>query len=138
MKLSVFTAIGLTSLVTGVLSHHWNSMSAASPTPSTDGFPNPDPDQLRTIEQEAHGTLFNASLPANISQGGLTNLQLIAFNELFEVAFFEQLLFNLTNHVDGYDLTNITTGDFITNTILTIQSVCVSMIRSRTVHTDVA
>jgi hypothetical protein len=125
MQFRFFAVIELTSLAIGVVSQHWNTTSTASPspTPSADGFPNPNPDQLRNIEQMAHGTLFNASLPRNVSQDGLTNLQLLAFNELFEVAFFEELLFNLTNRVDGYDLTNSTTGDFVINTILTIHSV---------------
>ncbi|KUL81437.1 hypothetical protein ZTR_09541 [Talaromyces verruculosus] len=77
---------------------------------------------LKSIEQEAHGSLFNASLPLSVSNDSLTDLQLIAFNELFEVAFFEQLLFNLTNHVDGFELNTSPSGSFVTDTILTVQN----------------
>ncbi|KAL2870524.1 putative sexual development protein (LsdA) [Aspergillus lucknowensis] len=40
----------------------------------------------------------------NVSQAGATNLQLIAFNELAEAAFFNELLFKITNDVEGYEL----------------------------------
>ncbi|KAL1845581.1 hypothetical protein Plec18170_009716 [Paecilomyces lecythidis] len=120
MKVSTLAAIEFFSLAVGAISSPWDTKSSAVPTASI--CPSSGPNQLDSIEQEAHGTLSNMTLPANISKDGITNLQLIAFNELFEVSFFEQLLFNLTNHVDGYDLTNNTSGDFIIETILTIQN----------------
>jgi hypothetical protein len=83
------------------------------------------PSQLASIEQEAHGTLPNAALPSSISQDSLTSLQLIAFNEIFEVAFFTELLFNLTNNVDGYELSYENNGEFIIGSILTIQNACI-------------
>jgi hypothetical protein len=72
--------------------------------PLTDGFPNPSANQLKDIENRAFGTLSNAPPPGTISTDGLTNLKLIALNELFEVAFFTELVANLTNKVSGYDL----------------------------------
>ena len=39
-----------------------------------------------------------------VSDDGLTNLKLIALNELFEVAFFNELLHNITEKAPGYDL----------------------------------
>ncbi|KAJ5951912.1 uncharacterized protein N7479_010325 [Penicillium vulpinum] len=70
--------------------------------PLPDGMPNPSPSELEEIEQNAHGTLPNGPPPNGISEGGITNLKLIAFNELFEVAFFDQLITNITDKVVGY------------------------------------
>lgn len=67
-----------------------------------DGLPYPSPSELALVEQNAHGTLPNTSPPPVISNKGITNLQLIAFNELFEVAFFNELVTNITENVEGY------------------------------------
>jgi hypothetical protein len=67
-----------------------------------DGLPYPSPSELALVEQHAHGTLPNTSPPPVISNKGITNLQLIAFNELFEVAFFNELITNITENVEGY------------------------------------
>ncbi|KAJ5379108.1 hypothetical protein N7509_012227 [Penicillium cosmopolitanum] len=67
-----------------------------------DGLPYPSPSELTLVEQNAHGTLPNTSPPPVISNKGITNLQLIAFNELFEVAFFNELITNITDNVEGY------------------------------------
>ncbi|PWY79308.1 putative sexual development protein [Aspergillus heteromorphus CBS 117.55] len=75
-------------------------------------MPNPDDSQLQQISLNAHGTPPNSPLPATISQNGITNLQLIAFNELFEVAFFNQLLLNITTNVEGYFIANDADRDF--------------------------
>ena len=81
-------------------------LAAAAPFsfPLPNGFPTPSADQVKQIQIQAQGTLSNASAPANISADGLTNLKLIAFNEIFEVAFFTELVANITNNVPGYDL----------------------------------
>lgn len=71
-----------------------------------DGLPNPSPSELEVIEQNAHGTLPNGPPPPVISNGGILNLKLIAFNELFEVAFFSELITNITENVDGYHFTD--------------------------------
>jgi hypothetical protein len=67
-----------------------------------DGFPNPSADQVSEIQDRAHGTLPNTPLPSHLSTEGITNFKLIAFNEMFEVAFFHELVQNITNNVDGY------------------------------------
>ncbi|KAF2124874.1 hypothetical protein P153DRAFT_370774 [Dothidotthia symphoricarpi CBS 119687] len=72
--------------------------------PLPNGFPEPSQDQILQIQREAHGTLPNSLLPATLSSEGVTNLKLIALNELFEVAYFTELVYNLTNKVSGYDL----------------------------------
>lgn len=72
--------------------------------PLQNGFPNPSPDQIVAIQKQAFGTLSNAPPPASLSAEGVKNLQLVALNELFEVAFFSELVYNVTNKLPGYDL----------------------------------
>ena len=73
---------------------------------SPSGFPNTAPGsaELQAIEKDAHGTLPNGALPAKIADTSAAVWSLIAFNELFEVAFFTSLLNNITNSVPGYDV----------------------------------
>jgi hypothetical protein len=72
--------------------------------PLSNGFPNPNQDQTLQIQIQAHGTLPIGPPPPSLSPEGVKNLQLIALNELFEVAYFTELVYNLTNKVQGYDL----------------------------------
>ena len=72
--------------------------------PLQNGFPTPDRNGEITIQDGAHGTLPNGPPPPALSAEGVTNLKLIALNELFEVAFFTELIYNVTNKVSGYDL----------------------------------
>lgn len=72
-----------------------------------DGFPNPSQRQLKRIEEAAFGTLPNAAPPTELSDDTLTSLRLIAFNELFEVAFFESMLANLTNDAGYFNIPNL-------------------------------
>ncbi|KGO52063.1 hypothetical protein PEX1_083660 [Penicillium expansum] len=81
--------------------------------PLPDGMPNPSPSELETIELNAHGTLPNGPPPVGISEGGIINLKLVAFNELFEVAFFHQLITNITDKVLGYRFTDEEDYDFV-------------------------
>lgn len=70
------------------------------------GFPNvANPsDALTNINLAARGTLSNAPPPANPpSAQTLTSLRLVAFNELFEVYYFTELLKNITEGVPGYE-----------------------------------
>ncbi|KAL2392330.1 hypothetical protein ABEF95_004767 [Exophiala dermatitidis] len=91
--------------------------SSAPPTPSSgdnpfkfplpNGFPNISAGsaELNAIEDQAHGLLPNGPPPpAPPAADDLTSLRLIAFNELFEVAFFTELLANITNNVPGYEV----------------------------------
>jgi hypothetical protein len=96
------------------------SFVCAAPTGTTevqnqlpDGLPNPSQEQLAEIEQNARGTLPNTPLPPFISQEGITNLKLIAFNELFEVAYFNELLLNITTNVTGYTFSDEKDRDFV-------------------------
>jgi hypothetical protein len=54
------------------------------------------------IEKQAGGLLSNLPPPPSLSKAGITNFQLIAFNENLEVAFFDEIIKNITNHVPGY------------------------------------
>lgn len=70
--------------------------------PLPDGFPTPNPDQLAEIQRLAGGTLPNQPLPTNLSQDAIATLKLLAHNELYEVAFFAELLTNITTAAPGY------------------------------------
>ncbi|KAJ5653757.1 hypothetical protein N7490_000760 [Penicillium lividum] len=85
-----------------------------------DGLPYPSPSELSLIEKAAHGTLPNSPPPPVISNKGITNLKLIAFNELFEVAFFHQLLTNITENIDGYRFVDKGDRDFVTRSLRAI------------------
>ncbi|KAI0551230.1 sexual development protein [Xylaria curta] len=81
----------------------------AAPYPTDDGFPNPNAQQLLGIEQQADGLLSNLPPPPTLSQAGITNFQLIAFNENLEVSFFSEIISNITNHVPGFESTKSST-----------------------------
>ncbi|EGX89768.1 late sexual development protein [Cordyceps militaris CM01] len=72
--------------------------------PSNDGFPSPSTQQQLSIAKDAGGLLPNVPLPTKLGPGSKTTFQLIAFNELFEVAFFDSLLQNITQGVEGYKI----------------------------------
>ncbi|KAI3393970.1 hypothetical protein diail_3449 [Diaporthe ilicicola] len=72
--------------------------------PADDGFSNPSPEQLATIQQKAGGQLPNSPPPPKLASSSLTAFQLIAFNENFEVAFFSSLKDNITNNASGYQV----------------------------------
>lgn len=79
--------------------------------------------QQLAIEQQAHGSLSNAPPPpASPQPDSLTSLRLIAFNELFEVAFFTELLSNITNNVDGYKIHHQGARDFIIRALTAVQA----------------
>jgi hypothetical protein len=52
--------------------------------------------------QAAGGTLPNTPLPTALPTDAVQTLQVIAYNEIFEVAFFSSLLANITNGVEGF------------------------------------
>lgn len=106
------------------------SFVCAAPTGATggqtqlpDGMPSPSLKQLAKIEQNARGTLPNAPPPPSISHKGITNLKLIAFNELFEVAYFNELLRNITNNVPGYTFSDEHDRDFVIEAFTAILAV---------------
>lgn len=74
--------------------------------PLPNGFPNPSQSALSTIQSQAGGTLPNTPAPTGLSSDTLTSFRLIAYNELFEVAYFTELLANITSNATGYALQN--------------------------------
>lgn len=70
--------------------------------PLADGFPAPTSKQLQAIQDQALGALPGGALPTKLDKDSITSFQLVAFNELFEVAFFNSLLYNVTHNVKGY------------------------------------
>lgn len=98
-KIASVSLVGLSCLST---------IASAAPFsfPLSNGFPNvaKPSSQLTAIEQQAHGTLSNGPPPPSLTADTLTSLELIAFNELFEVAYFTELLSNVTNNIPGYQI----------------------------------
>ena len=79
--------------------------------------------ELNSIELQAHGSLSNAPPPPNKPKDdSLTSLRLIALNEVFEVAFFTELLCNITNNVDGYEIHHQGARDFIVRALTAVQA----------------
>lgn len=93
--------------------------------PTSDGFPQISPASLAQIEHEAGGSVPNGPLPTNLKPTGITILQLLAHNELLEVAFFTQLLTNITSNIPGYDAAAITPLDrnYVVKALTTIVAV---------------
>lgn len=83
------------------------SGALAAPTPAqlpADGFPSPNADQLNDINTKADGTLSTAPPPPALNASSIPIFQLINFNENFEVAFFNSLVYNITNDVSGFQV----------------------------------
>ncbi|OJD31297.1 sexual development protein [Diplodia corticola] len=76
--------------------------------PLSNDFPNPDQKEVDDIQEIAGGTLPNGGGGDPPSGDALTSLRLIAFNEIFEVAFFTDLLKNITENVHGYRVEDAT------------------------------
>ena len=109
-----FTSVVLSSAVAGI--------AAAAPFsyPLANGFPTLNKTALAEVYKLAGGTLPNGALPSSLKAGGVQALQLIAANELFEVAYFSQLLANVTNNVPGYDIED---KDYVVNTLTAVVNV---------------
>ena len=88
--------------------------------PLSNGFPNPSPAALTAIEEQAHGTLSNQPPPPKLASSTCTAFQLIAFNEIHEVAFFTELLTNITTNVSGYDIRDPEAKHFAINAVTAI------------------
>ena len=100
-----------------------------SPFPLANGFPTPNQGQEQQIFQEARGTLPNGPTPDKISDEGIFSLQVVALNELFEVAFFDQLLYNITNSVPGYQIPDSKKYDFAVKSLTAVRAVsCATLI----------
>ena len=92
--------------------------------PLSNGFPNVQnpSSQLTAIELQAHGTEPNGPPPPSLQPDDLLSLKLIAFNEITEVAFFTELLNNITSNVPGYTFTDPNARTTAINAITAIQA----------------
>ncbi|KAK3372724.1 hypothetical protein B0H63DRAFT_503733 [Podospora didyma] len=79
-------------------------MHFALATTAALGFPNPNTTQLVTIQEKADGTLPSAPPLPQFNPASVPVFQVIAFNEEFEVAFFQSLIHNITHDVEGFRL----------------------------------
>ncbi|QSZ30503.1 hypothetical protein DSL72_000057 [Monilinia vaccinii-corymbosi] len=59
---------------------------------------------LLAIQTDAHGSLSNIAPPATLAGGkdSLTNFQFANFNENMEVAFFDELIYNISTNILGF------------------------------------
>lgn len=90
--------------------------------PLSNGFPNLSQAALNATEEQAGGTEPNGGAPT-LTADDLTSFQLIAFNEIFEVAFFTDLLYNVTNNVAGFTVNDPNLRQIIINSLTSIQAV---------------
>ncbi|KAA8567512.1 hypothetical protein EYC84_007988 [Monilinia fructicola] len=69
-----------------------------------------DTGPLLAIQTAAHGSLSNIAPPAALVGGkdSLTNFQLVNFNENMEVAFFNQLIHNISTNTHGFTFKQFT------------------------------
>ncbi|KYK59150.1 late sexual development protein [Drechmeria coniospora] len=81
-------------------------LAAGAAIPTNDGFPSPSAQQELSIAQQAGGLLPNGPAPTSLGANSITAFQLIAFNELFETAYFSSLLANITSGAAGYEAEN--------------------------------
>ncbi|KAH0377675.1 hypothetical protein KCU92_g9109, partial [Aureobasidium melanogenum] len=72
--------------------------------PLSNGFPFPNESALENLFTVAGGNFTNAPLAPKFDNDSLTSWKLQAFNEFFEVAFFTQLINNITERKLGFEL----------------------------------
>lgn len=88
--------------------------------PSDEGFPTPNDQQVMDIALQAGGKLPGGALANNLGPDAVTAFQLIAFNELFETAYFSSLLYNISNDVAGYTAPDKSEMVTIVKTVLAV------------------
>lgn len=89
--------------------------------PLDNGFPTLSDAAKAVVNVLAHGTEPNGGAPT-LQADDLTSIQLIAFNEIFEVAFFTDLLFNVTNNVPGFGFQDQNLRQTVINALVAIQA----------------
>lgn len=99
-----------------------NGYGANFKFPLANGFPSPKQKAIDTIAKLAGGSLPNGPAPPNPGATGALDLMVIATNELTEVAFFTELLHNVTSGVDGY--TGIDNKEYVIKSLQAIKNVC--------------
>ena len=98
------------------------SAVAAAPFsyPLADGFPKLNSTAMAQVFALAGGTTPNSAPPSSLKANGVQTLQLIAANEIFEVAYFTELLANVTNNVPGYEVED---KDYVVRTLTAVVNV---------------
>ncbi|KAF2993627.1 hypothetical protein E8E14_000294 [Neopestalotiopsis sp. 37M] len=89
--------------------------------PLSNGFPFPNETALEELFTRAGGNFTNAPLAPRFDDDSLTSWKLQAFNEFMEVAFFTQLIANITDGVAGYELDS-SMRDYVLSSLETIQA----------------
>jgi hypothetical protein len=97
--------------------------------PLSNGFPFPSDAALEELFTRAGGNFTNAPHAPRFDDDSLTSWKLQAFNEFMEVAFFTQLIANITDRVPGYELES-GSEDYILNSLKTIQAVSITFLSS--------
>lgn len=105
----------------------FSGLAAAASIPSNNGFPNPNQQQMQEIAKQAGGLIPNVELPKELGPGSTTAFQLIAFNELFETAFFGDLINNITTEAPGYEAQNKDELLKIFKTVLAVRPTSLSL-----------
>jgi hypothetical protein len=86
-------ALAASSLVSAAPTQHSRGHSSkVLQLPLGDGFPDPSPDQVKEIQNNAFGTLSNLPPPQKLTPDTLTSLRLVQFNENFESFYFANFL----------------------------------------------
>lgn len=125
---NIVSNVAVAALVLGVSASPVASPDASSSGqipfkfPLSNGFPNikvPSP-ELTLIQKNAHGTLPNGALPTKISAATATTFQVIAANEIFEVAYFSSLLKNITS--GHYDVGKGATKSIVYNALHAVRA----------------
>ena len=109
---------------------------AAAPFSLPNGFPSPSASAIKAIESQAGGTLPNTALPTDLPADAIQSLQIIATNEIFEVAYFSSLLDNVTNGVDGYTDFGGLSKSYVVESLTAIRAVSVRCCREPLCRSD--
>lgn len=89
--------------------------------PLANGFPDLTDSAKAQVNVLAHGIEPNGGAPT-LDADSLLSFQLIAFNEIWEVAFFTDLLFNVTNDISGYAISDSSAKATMVNALTAIQA----------------
>ena len=95
--------------------------------PLSNGFPFPNDTALQELYTTAGGNFTNMPLAPKFDNDSLTSWKLQAFNEFMEVAFFTQLITNITEGIPGYEL-EPESKDYILESLKTIQAVSLTSV----------
>jgi len=77
--------------------------------PLANGFP--DVTDVPGLEQQAHGELSNGGAPTGFHDDTLNAVAFIAFNELFEVSYFAELVKLISSNAKGFTAADIAPAD---------------------------